>query len=94
MAQATTEEQKQAIANDESLYTFTLDRYNLPSLLIKVLKSMKKNEVCEFIATSHYEKLRSNFTNDLFDQHKLFKDGDKVSFLICLVNIDKDFYFY
>lgn len=55
---------------------------------------MKNNEVCEFIATSHYDKLKSNFINDYFDQYQLFNEGDRISFLICLVDIDKTTYFY
>lgn len=55
---------------------------------------MRVNEVCEFIATSHYDKLLSNFPNEYFDQHTLFKEGDRISFLICLVHKDKDYYFY
>lgn len=55
---------------------------------------MRVNEVCEFITTSHYDKLLSNFPNEYFDQHKLFKEGDRISFLICLVHKDKDYYFY
>ncbi len=54
---------------------------------------MKKFEVCEFI-TTQTEKLRTNFSNELFDQHQAFKEGDKVSFLITLVDISKDEYFY
>jgi hypothetical protein len=88
-----TEEFKEKLQSNEALYAFTLDEFKLPSLLIKVLKSMKKFEVCEFI-TTQTEKLRTNFSNELFDQHQAFKEGDKVSFLITLVDISKDEYFY
>ena len=40
----------------EGLYTVRLDTYTLPSLIIKVIKSMKKNGVAE-IRTTRMEKL-------------------------------------
>lgn len=58
---------------------------------------MKCNEVCEFIVTTspHIDKLRTNFANDYFDQYKIFTaDWEKVSFVITLVDKDKDKYFY
>lgn len=56
---------------------------------------MRTNEVCEFIVTpTHIDKIRSNFANEYFDQSALFKEGDTVKFLICLVDQDKIFYFY
>jgi hypothetical protein len=63
----TTEEEKKELIDNPTLYSFTLDRCELPSLFIKVIKSMRPNEVCEFVATSHYDKLRSNFPNELFN---------------------------
>lgn len=62
-------------------------------MLIKVFKSIKKHEVCEFITTK-IEKLRTNFANEYFDQYKLFNAGDKVSFTISLFYVSKDAYFY
>ena len=47
---------------DESLYEVRLDSYTLPSLMIKILKSMKKNGVVE-VKTSKVEKLMTNFAN-------------------------------
>jgi tetratricopeptide (TPR) repeat protein len=70
-----------------------LDTYTLPSPLIKVLKSMKRLEVCEF-ETTNVLKLLSNFPNKYFDQHKLFKIGDKVSIVVALFSISTDIYFY
>ena len=67
------------------MVTFKLDAYTLPSLVRKVIKSMKKNEVCELITTK-VDKLRNNFANEHFDQYKAFKDGDKVSILMTLVD--------
>lgn len=47
---------------DESLYEVRLDSYTLPSLMIKILKSMKKNGVVE-VYTSRVDKLKTNFAN-------------------------------
>ena len=60
------EEEKKNLFDDPSLYIEKLDDYNYPSLLVKVIKSMKKNEVCEFI-TDKIEKLRNNFISSYFD---------------------------
>mmetsp|Transcript_14318 Transcript_14318/g.22299 ORF Transcript_14318/g.22299 Transcript_14318/m.22299 type:complete len:171 (-) Transcript_14318:657-1169(-) len=46
----------------KDLHTLKLDSYELPSLLIKIIKSMKKNGVVE-IRTRRMEKLRTNFEN-------------------------------
>jgi len=55
---------------DEQLYTLKLDLYELPSLVLKVIKSMKKNGVVE-VVTTKLEKLKTNFPNEImgFDQH-------------------------
>jgi hypothetical protein len=57
-----TEEQKADLAKDDRLFEFPLDHYTLPSLLIKIIKSMKKYEVCELV-TPRIDKLRTNFPN-------------------------------
>lgn len=88
-----TEEQKKEMQQDDKIFEFELDRYNLPSVLIKVIKSMKKYEICEF-TTTKIEKLHTNFANHVFDQYQLFKQGDKVSFFIGLATVSKDEYFY
>lgn len=67
-----TEERKEEFQKDQSLYEFELDRYTLPQVIIKVLKSMHKYEVCEFI-TTRVDKLHSNFASHVFDQYSLFK---------------------
>ena len=54
------EEEKKAIYADETLLSLRLDDYNVPGLIVKVLKSMKKNEVCE-IRTTDLERLKTNF---------------------------------
>ena len=59
-------EERSKIYQDESLFTFKVDDYMLPSLLIKLLKSMKKNEICEF-ETTKIDKLHTNFANEYFD---------------------------
>jgi hypothetical protein len=46
-----TDEEKEAAFNHPAVYKFKLDAYTLPSLLLKVIKSMKKNEVCLFSTT-------------------------------------------
>ena len=61
--------------------------------MIKVLKSMKRWEVCEFY-TTRIDKLHSNFPNPIFDQHTLFNEGDRVSFTIGLVHVSKEIYLY
>lgn len=46
-----TSEQKEELQKNPKLYEFELDRYTLPQVIIKVLKTMHKYEVCEFITT-------------------------------------------
>jgi len=57
------EEQLKQLVEDETNYTFTLDKYALPSVLIKVIKSMKRNEVCELVMKGQFDRLTSNFPN-------------------------------
>ena len=47
----------------ESLYEVRLDTYSLPSLMIKIIKSMKKNGVVE-VKTTNIAKLQTNFANE------------------------------
>lgn len=54
---------------------------------------MKKREICD-LRTDQVSKLCTNFPNEVFDQYKLFKEGDKVSVQLALVWISKDEYFY
>jgi hypothetical protein len=58
----------------DQLFTVKLDRYELPSLIIKVIKSQKKNGVCE-IKTTRLDKLLTNFPNAEIglDQYVHFK---------------------
>lgn len=87
------DDDKKTLFDREGLFEFGLDSYQLPSPLIKVLKSMKKLELCEF-ETTNIEKLRTNFPNKYFNQLELFKDGDKVIITLGLVWMGHDVYFY
>ena len=60
------EEEKLTILQDPTLFTYKLDDYELPALLIKVIKSMRRNEVIEFVTTK-IDKLLTNFPNKQFD---------------------------
>lgn len=72
---------------------YRIDDYTLPSLMIKLLKAMKKNQVCE-MTTNRVDKLRTNFKSKLFDQYSVFKEGDTVKITITLLGIDHLSYFY
>lgn len=89
------DEDRKALEADETgkLYTFSLDQYTLPKVIRKAVRSMKKREICE-LKTDQVSKLCTNFPNQVFDQYKLFKEGDKVSVHLALVWISKDEYFY
>jgi len=80
---------------DGDLFAIKLDEYSLPSLMIKIIKSMKKNGVVE-VTTNRLDKLQSNFVNEQigFDQYSLFKEGDDIKFRITLVDCDHPGYFY
>jgi len=84
---------------DDQLFTVKLDKYELPSLFIKVIKAMKKNGVCE-VKTTRVDKLLTNFPNtDIgLDQYKHFKKtGDeelKVTILITVMHSTHPIYFY
>ena len=59
-----TQEQKEKyLLEAANVWRLRLDSYTLPSLIIKVLKTMKKNGVCE-IKTNRVEKLKNNFKNE------------------------------
>ena len=88
-----TAEERKSLEEDERLFKFSLDTFTLPRIVRKIVKSMKKGEVCE-LRTSKVDKLLTFFPNEVFDQYKLFKEGDQVSFLLALVWISKDEYFY
>lgn len=75
------------------LYTLRLDSYTLPSLMIKIIKSMKKNGVVE-VSTTRTDKMLGNFASDFLDQHKVIKEGDKVLFRLSLLDSTYPIYFY
>jgi len=65
------EERKHYLSSLASgLYSIRLDSYTLPSLIIKMIKSMKKNGVIE-ATTTRIDKLKTNFANEDigFDQY-------------------------
>lgn len=48
---------------EDEIYTNKLDDYELPSLITKIIKTMKKNGVVE-VTTTRIDKLMSNFENE------------------------------
>ena len=87
-------EERAELIKDESLIKLQLDHYILPSLLQKVIKSMKKNMVVTMTTTLVKEKLHTNFVSDWMNQYELFKEGDTVKFTISLFGIENTSYFY
>ena len=57
------EEKKAYVEKAADLWSVRLDAYPLPSLMIKVIKSMKKNGVCE-VKTTRIPKMKTNFPNE------------------------------
>ena len=51
---------------DPSLLCLKIDAYRLPSLLNKMIKSMKKNQVA-ILTTTRIDKLHTNFPSDFLD---------------------------
>jgi tetratricopeptide (TPR) repeat protein len=88
-------EQKKAYLETANLWSLRLDSYALPSLMIKVLKSMKKNGVCE-VKTTRVAKMKSNFANEELglDQHSQFSEGDEILFRFSLLDCNYPGYFY
>jgi hypothetical protein len=71
-----------------------LDEYELPSLVIKVIKSMKKSGVVE-IVTTRMDKWQSNFPNEAIGLDQFaFKEGDKVTVRLSLLDSKHPDYFY
>jgi hypothetical protein len=71
-----------------------IDNYQMPSILQKMLKSMKKNQVAVLTTTRVKDKLHTNFVSDFLDQYTAFKEGDTVSFTVSLFGIANTSYFY
>ena len=61
-----TPEERKQLTEDETLITMRIDDYQMPSLLIKLIKSMKKNSVVE-MTTTRIDKLHRNFTSTFLD---------------------------
>lgn len=78
---------------DPSLLTVRIDDYKLPSILIKLVKSLKKNSVV-VMETTRIDKLHKNFASEFLDQYKAFKEGDKVTFTVSLYSVKNTSYFY
>ena len=52
-----------------------------------MIRSMKKNTVCE-MTTTRTDRLLTNFKSDIFDQYSSIKDGDTVNLTVTLLGID------
>ena len=89
-----TPEERDAFIQDPSLLNVRMDDYILPSLLQKLYKSIKKNQVVEMTTTRVKDKLLTNFKSDFLDQYTAFKDGDTVKFTTTLYGITHTSYFY
>lgn len=61
-----TEEQRKSFLENPEIITTRIDEYNLPSLLIKLIKSLKKNQVAE-MTTTKVDKIHKNFPSTWFD---------------------------
>jgi hypothetical protein len=85
-------EERLAVLDDASLYQVKLNSYTLPSILIKLIKSTKKNG-CVEMTTTRLEKVKTNFKSDIFNQHEV-KEGQVVKFTVTLVGHETTRYFY
>ena len=85
-------EQRKALLEGSSLFTYKINSYTLPSLFNKVIKSLKKNSVVE-VTSTNIAKLRSNLKSEWFDQYS-FKDGDTIKFTLTLLDAKHTKYFY
>jgi hypothetical protein len=61
-----TPEERNKLTEDATLITARIDDYKMPSLLIKLIKSMKKNSVAE-MTTTRIDKLHRNFPSAFLD---------------------------
>lgn len=86
------EQRKEFLANPEILLV-RIDDYQLPSILIKLIKSLKKNSVA-VMETTRIDKLHKNFPSTFLDQYKAFKQGDTIRFTVSLYGIVNTSYFY
>lgn len=65
-------EERESFLSQSGLLTLRIDDYQLPSILIKLIKSLKKNSVVE-MTTTRLDKLHKNFASPMFDQYSAFK---------------------
>jgi hypothetical protein len=61
----TTDEREESLL-DPTLLKQRIDDYEMPSMLIKILKSLQKNQVVQ-MTTEQVGKLRTNFASDFLD---------------------------
>jgi hypothetical protein len=88
-----TPEARKSFLESPEIITTRIDEYNLPSLLNKLIKSLKKNQVVE-MTTTRIDKIHKNFPSQWFDQYKQIKEGDTVKFTLSLYSIANTSYFY
>lgn len=86
-------EEREEFLKDPTLLSLRIDDYTLPSVLIKLIKSLKKNSVA-VMETTRLDKLHKNFASEMFDQYKCIKAGDQVRFTVSLYSIKNTSYFY
>ena len=87
------DEQRKEFLSDPSILTLRIDDYQLPPLVIKLIKSLKKNSKA-IMQTTNIEKLHKNFASSFLDQYTAFKQGDTVKFTVSLYSIANIHYFY
>lgn len=92
LRQMSQDERKEHLQNPD-LLTLRIDDYTLPSLIIKLIKSMKKNQKSE-MTTTRIDKLHKNFASPFLDQYKAFKEGDLVKITCSLYSLKNTSYFY
>lgn len=62
-----TPEEREQLLQDKTMLTLRLDEYILPSILQKVYKTIKKNQVVELTTTRVTDKLHTNFASPFLD---------------------------
>jgi len=87
-------EERVDILKDDTMIKLRMNQYIMPSILQKLLKSMKKNMVVTMTTNRIKDKLHSNFVSDWLNQYEAFKEGDTVKFTVSLFGIDNTSYFY
>jgi len=90
-----TQEEREQSLDDPTLIKQRIDDYEMPSLLIKILKSIQKNQVVQ-LTTTQVDKLRTNFPSDFLDQYAVFPEAANVpiKLTVALFGIQNTRYFY